>query len=381
MKRIVAILLCLALLAGCGSNRAASGASSAAESSSQAAAATPEPTAEPTPTPPPVQPLTGEDPSGEAARPAAVMIDNSVYAQTQWGLADADVVVEALTEGKSTNLCLWYGAAAAMPKVGPVSEGKDLFWQFAIPYNTVPVQKGMNPYAENLLNCYAWQPVDALYVGVNGFDYDRTLAYGVPDAYRWYTSGGAVQNAMTGYGLAAAGSAQPLFCFGKAAGGSSGAARVDLLYSAERSTTFQYDAASGRWQMFNSSGDPQTDANTGAQAAFTNLVLLRCATGVKDDKFTREYDLTGGSGWYLTGDTWQPITWEKGDVLNGLTLYDADGAELTVNVGTSYIGIYGVSGQRMTLTGADGAALAVDTADGTAYPAQPTPEPTAAPAG
>lgn len=404
MKRILTLLLCMALLlAGCSGRRGAASSqaahsSGAASSAAAQPTAPPQPTAQPTPrptqAPEAVQPLTGEAPTGVDTRPVAVMVDNSVYAQTQWGLADAQLVMEALTEGKHTNLCLWFGSVDAVPKTGPVAEGKDLFWQFAIAQNAIPVQKGMNTYARNLLDYYRWQPVDALYVGVNSFDYDSTLPYGTADAYRWYTKGGLLHTALGIYGLAGEGVSQPVFRFGKAAGANTGAAQVELLYSEQRSTLLRYDAATGLWGMLRSDGTPQLDANTGTQAAFTNVVLLRCAASVKDDRFTREYDLTGGTGWYLTGDSWQPILWRKGGVSKGLTLYDAGGSELTVNTGRSYIGVYGVAGQRVTVSAADGTALQVDTADGTvaydlsagiavstAVPTQvPAATPTAAPA-
>lgn len=370
MKRIFALLLCCcALLAGCGGDPASSagGSGAAASPVSGPASAATQSASESAPA---VQPLTGLPLEGALMRPAAVMIDNSVTAQVQWGIADADVVMEGLTEGKSTSLCLWYSSVDAMPKVGPVSEGKDLFWQFGIAQNAILAQKGMNLYAENLLNCYTYQPIDALYVGVNSFDYDSSLPYGTPDSHRWYTSGGALRNSMPVYGIADSGAAPALFRFGTAPAGNAGAAAVELLYSSDRSTILRYDAAAGQWLMFRSDGAAQTDANTGAQAAFANVVLLRCAAGVKDNKYTREYDLAGGSGWYLTGDGWQPITWQKGDVTQTLRLFAADGEELTVNPGRSYIGIYGAGGQRVTITGADGAALMQEIAeDGAAYPA------------
>lgn len=373
MKRIFALLLGAALLfAGCGgssSSSAPSGAASIQTAAADSASAAPDPTGEPTPVPTPttapVQPLTGEPWTGAITRPVAVMIDNSVYAQTQWGLADAQLVMEALTEGKNTNLCLWYSTVDGVPKVGPVSEGKDLFWQFAIPQNAIPVQKGANTYAANLLGYYGWPAVDALVAGVNSFDYDGTLPYGTADNYRWFTRGSSLRNSFAALGIAETGVLPQLLRFGKAEGGTAGAARVEVLYSADRSTVLQYDPATGLWGMLRSDGTPQTDANTGAQAAFTNLLLLKCAVQVKDDKFTREYDLTGGTGWYLTGDRWQPVTWQKGGVSQQLVVYGADGAELTVNPGRSYVGVYGVPGQQVTVTGADGAALQTDPCDGT----------------
>ena len=42
------------------------------------------------------------------------------------------------------------------------------------------------------------------------------------------------------------------------------------------------------------------DAGNNEQAAFTNVFVLYASSGVKDDGVTRQYDLTGGTGIYLT---------------------------------------------------------------------------------
>ena len=42
------------------------------------------------------------------------------------------------------------------------------------------------------------------------------------------------------------------------------------------------------------------------------MFVLSCRAGIKDDGYTRDYDLTsGGEGLYLTGGTWQKIRWGK----------------------------------------------------------------------
>lgn len=382
MKRIFALLLCCALLAGCGSpssdSAADAGSSAPSAQPADASSAVQEETESV-----PVWPLTGLPREGEELRPIAVMVNNHPLVAVQWGVADADLVMEGLTEGKTTNLCLWFSSLDRISKVGPIEEGKDLFWQFGIAENAILCQKGMNTYAENLLNCYAYQPIDALYVGVNSYDYDRSLAYGTPDEYRWYTRGSSLRISLESYGMPAAGTAAPMFRFGAAAGGTAGAAAVRIGYSEQSVSTLRYDAASGLWQLYRTNDVPQADGETGAQAAFTNVVLLKCAAGIKDDRYTREYDLTGGSGWYLTGGSWQPITWAKGDVTDPLKLYAADGEELTVSTGRTYLGLYGIAGQTVSILDAAGAALQAETVAAAAEapgaepsaPVQPTVEP------
>ena len=76
----------------------------------------------------PTDPLTGQELVWPGQRPVAITIDNAAASTTQWGLSTASLVLEALTEsGSSTELCLVYPALSAMPVVGPVTRGQDLY--------------------------------------------------------------------------------------------------------------------------------------------------------------------------------------------------------------------------------------------------------------
>lgn len=84
--------------------------------------------------------------------------------------------------------------------------------------------------------------------------------------------------------------------------------------------------------------------------------MLYASSGIKDDGYTRDYDMTGGTGLYLTGGAWQQIQWTKEDATGPLQLTDTDGQTLVVSPGKSFIAIWGgYYGQGLTLTGADGA--------------------------
>src|SRR5699024_6126128 len=74
------------------------------------------------------------------------------------------------------------------------------------------------------------------------------------------------------------------------------------------------------------------------------------------DGYTRQYDLTGGTGLYLTGGAWEQIQWSKEDATAPLQLTAADGSPLVVSPGKSFIAVWGgYYGQSLRLTGADGA--------------------------
>ncbi len=351
MKQFVAIILCLTLLlAGCG-----------AESGSDESAKLPQATVQPNPTQQPLQkvgavcPLTGLEVKNAVQRPVAVAVNNANATNgRQWGIGSASVVMEALTEGKSTNWMLWFDGLDNVPKVGPVAPGKDLFWQFALPMNSILVQKGMNTYAENLLNCYGWQPLDAMMLGVNSFDYDGSDP-AMPNEYDWYTHGEGLQYGVTHYNMPLAGDVPSWQCFATPIDGQP-AASVTVQFSDVQSTTLRYE--NGAWYLYRTDGTPQLDANDDTPVQFTNVVVLSSQSSVKDDKFTRDYDLTQGEGLYLVNGTWQEITWKKGDVGDSLNLYTKDDSQLILAAGKTYIAVYGgFAGQSLQVTDADGATV------------------------
>lgn len=85
------------------------------------------------------------------------------------------------------------------------------------------------------------------------------------------------------------------------------------------------------------------------------MVVLYASSGIKDDGYTRQYDLSGGTGLYLADGAWQEIRWTKGDAAAPLSLTDASGATLAVNPGKTYLAIWGgYYGQAIQLFAADG---------------------------
>ena len=118
--KIASAALALLLLAGCASAHAAS--SAATQQAEQTAAAQ-------TPAPSTAQaeqglsPLSGLPTAAAGSRPVGVMLYNTPAALPQWGIADAQILLEANTEGQGSWLMALYDGADALPKVGPVGQG------------------------------------------------------------------------------------------------------------------------------------------------------------------------------------------------------------------------------------------------------------------
>ena len=321
----------------------------------------PSPTPTPTPTPAPVNnPLTGEQGEYRGKRPVAVTLRSGDTVNAVWSISRADVVLEGVADGYYPTRTLLFSDAAELAKVGPVGPAKDLLLQFTLPLNAVPVHIGKNIYAGNLLNTLEYQDLDGLHIGKGAFAFDeQAYEAGTPEENCWYTDAALVAAGLKAYGASASGENTPLFRFGSrsaVAPDRKNAASLTIHWSAASATGLVYQEETGLYQMQDAlTRQPLTDDDTGETPVFTNVMVLFASSGVKDDGVTRQYDLTGGDGIYLTDGAWEAIRWTKGDATAPLALTDADGRPLTVRPGKSYLAVWGgYFGQSIRLTSSDG---------------------------
>lgn len=358
LKMMGSLALCAALLAGCAFLPAAS---------------------EPEATPP-ADPLTGLEARFPGQRPVAVTIENSTASTTQWGLSTASVVLEARTANYGdTSLCLVYPSVDAMPQVGPVAAGEDLYWRLLVGQQVLPVQRGGGVFDQNYLDYYSLRAVDALEVGKNAFSCDTAWQ----NAPLWHTNGGAVSGVLGSLNISASLMESRVTSAASAAttdssSAPSGAAltvppllpqavdgklpdatapdaqNVRICFDDENATGFSYDEARGQYAMLHADGTPQLDANSGQQAAFDNLLVLFSESTLRDDDRTYDYDLTMGGGVWLNGGHLWYLTWTQGSD-STFQFYDADGQLLTLEAGTSYLALVSsVTGQELTVTNSAG---------------------------
>lgn len=321
-------------------------------------------------------PLTGRELLWPGQRPAAVTIENATGNTTQWGISSASVVLEALTDADSdTSLCLVYPSVSAMPRVGPVSAGWDLYWRLLSAQQVIPIQLGGGQFDQNYLDYYSIRAVDALETGRNAFSCADTWS----NLPLWYTDGASVAGVLDSLNIspqlsgslvsteAAASETERITSvpalLPQAADAklpeadAADAADVQLRFDARNGTGFAYDADSARYQMLRANGARQLDANGNEQAAFDNLLILFSASSLRDDGRTLDYDLTMGGGVWLNGGQLWNITWTQGDETT-LALYDAEGKPLTIRPGSSYLALVSsLTGQELTVANSAGESL------------------------
>ena len=326
------------------------------------AAATAQPTAKPTeaptPTPEPeMNPLTGEQGDYTNQRPVAVSIRTGDGSTPQWGIAAADVLIEGVTEGKTAGLTAVFASVDSVEKAGPVAPGRDLPLQLVLPLNAVPVHINKSVYASNLLNVLQYQDLDGYHAGTAGFAFDEDRANsGYREENCWYTTKDLINTGLATYNTDTAGANMPLFHFVQRKDPEQQNAKsLYITFSNKDTEELVYSPEVGLYLKNNADGSPMMDAGNNEQAAFTNVFVLYASSGVKDDGVTRQYDLTGGTGIYLTKGGWETIQWTKGDATAPLQLTDASGKTLDVNPGKSFLAIWGgYYGQALRLLDRDG---------------------------
>ena len=328
-----------------------------------------------------LDPLTGQEMVWPGQRPAAVVIENASGNTTQWGIGSASVVLEALTENdEPTSLCLVYPSVGAMPQVGPVAAGQDLYWRLLAGQQAIPIQLGGGRFNQNYLDYYSIRAVDALEAGRNAFSCMDTWS----NSPLWYTSGEAVSGVLSSLSISPSVSESRVTSgVSSAAAESSGAAdvlqlpplllqeaegrlpdatahdavNVRVAFDTKNATGFVYDETSGQYQMLRADGTPQLDANSNQAAAFDNLLILFSGSALRDDGRTFDYDLTMGGGVWLNGGHLWTLTWTQGSD-STFALYDADGKSLTLSAGRSYLALVSsLTGQELQVTDGSGTSL------------------------
>ena len=394
-KRAVAAALAVLLLAGCAAS-APSGSSGTSQSTSQPAQATPEPHAANTEMPLPeagISALTGRAAENPGRRPVAVMVSNDAAARPQWGIATADLLIEANTGGENTSLMAVFDSLEKAVKVGPVCQGRDLFLQLVMPVNAIPMYIGSDIYTSNLVNWFTYQPLDGVYIGVNAYNLDGQRDLTAPQELSWYADNRLIQSAMESYGQSVDGETPTFFYFDEAAAPAKGNGyRLDIGYGAQRTAQLVYDEGEDSYFLKENDQDQLDGTLEDGRVRCTNVILLMASSGFKDDGVTRDYDMTGGDGLYLSGGGAVQINWQKGEADQPLQLFDAEGQPLSVRPGRSYIGVWGgFEGQSLRLLDASGAEQALpaapapmaapQTADPvTSAPVEPASAPASAPA-
>lgn len=291
------------------------------------------------PAPKDINPLTGEPGLAESAqgkRPVAVVVENTPAARPQWGLCSPDIVVEGLVEGGITRMLWLYSDISLLEKAGPTRSARNNYIEVAEGFDAVYVHLGGSKHAYKLMdNDPSIDHIDGL--KSDGY-FSRDRSRNVAIEHTAYTTGEWILKAISDKNIRSEIKPEyenPFKFSSEKRSLSQPCTTVTAKFSSNYKHTFEYNANDGLYyNKMNSS--PMLDDN-GKQMCVSNVIIIYCNVTYYDTKYA-EWNLTKGTGVYISNGTYENITWKKGSTHDMLKLYSADGSELELNTGKSWIG-------------------------------------------
>lgn len=275
-------------------------------------------------------------------RPVAVMMDNVKEACPQSGIGSAGVIYEAPVEGEITRLMAVIENYDGLDKIGAVRSCRDYYIYYANEFDAIYSHFGQAVYA---LQYFDQNVIDHL----NGLQLDGTVYYRSPDRQ-------APHNAYTGFerlqsGIQSAGFREEYkegynghYLFASAEQETlledgADAKTVKLGNFTYNDPWFEYDENTKEYKRFQY-GEAQVDELTGNQLTCANIILQYSACPPYDQNGYLNIDTTsGGEGRFITRGKAVDIRWSKDSQWGVTHYYTADGQEIQLNPGVTWVEI------------------------------------------
>lgn len=299
-------------------------------------------------------PLTGEYDYNEAAvgkRPVAIMINNISQSLPQYGIGSADYIYEVVVEGGITRMMGVFADYTKVPNVCSIRSCRYYFPLIANGLDAIYCHWGMDhTIAEETLNRLQidrFDGDDAAYYG-SLFYNDEERLQNYAREHTGYICGSELAGAIdrSGYRKDLRADAKiNVFNFNTQdapvnpdGSGVTECRQLNVNFSDSYYSTFTLDESTGKY-LKQHSGDPQIDASTGNQLAFTNVFVLKTNVSPRGVGQLMDIDLSSGVGYYISNGFAQEIKWEKPGDDQNFVIKDIDGNDITVNRGKCYFGI------------------------------------------
>ena len=304
-----------------------------------------------------INPLTGLAASRDfySERPVAIMINNLWGALPQEGIADCDIMYECLVEGGITRLMVVDSDYEELGVIGSIRSCRHYYLDLAQNYDAIYIHAGASDQGFTEISKRGIDNLNGVNMYIpNMFYRDEERLQTMSYEHTLMTSGERIVGGIAykkyrtelldeyknkdAFNFVEYGTRREL-----GADTSSEALCVRLPYSKYQTARFDYDKATNSYYRFQFEDVPHIDGTTGEQISFTNVFILFCDVVSLNDK-AGHLDITteneNGEGYYISGGRCEKISWSKPTEDSPTVYYGADGEELVVNRGKTFISIF-----------------------------------------
>ena len=260
-------------------------------------------------------------------------------------LVKADIVMEMYVNMNNIVRCLaLYSDIASVEAIGSTRSTRPMFNDIAQHYSLIVSHAGgsdtalddANARGVNHLNVESWDVMQVVETSYRDKEYKRSLEnslFGIGSGIKAYAEAmGWPMTLERDYGFRFTENGMP--ANGEAA------SRISLTFKykeAKKDTHMVYDEELGKY-VWNQYNKEMVDQITGEKEAFTNVMILETAITNNGIYHAADY-LAGGTGYYANGGQIVPITFTCDGDTEPLKFWNADGSELELGVGNTYIAI------------------------------------------
>lgn len=260
-------------------------------------------------------------------------------------LVKADVVMEMYVNMNNIVRCLaLYSDIASVEAIGSTRSTRPMFNDVAQHYSLIVSHAGGSDTAlsdadsrgVNHFNVEDWAVQEVVTTSYRDKEYNRSLEnslFGIGSGIKAYAeSQGWPMTLERDYGFRFTENGTP--ANGEAA------SKISLTFAykeAKKDTHMIFDGELGKY-VWNQYNKEMTDQITGEKEAFTNVLILDAAVTNNGIYHAADF-LAGGTGYYANGGQIVPITFTCEGDTEPLRFWNADGSELLLGVGNTYIAI------------------------------------------
>ena len=288
--------------------------------------------------------LTGEwntDRKEEYGRPIAIMINNIENAIPQSGIGQADVLYEFVVEGGITRMLAIFNDYDNLEKVGSIRSCRPYYVTTAMEFDAIYMHYGQSPQGQEELDRTGIDHISGL-GGEGSVSFYRSSDREAP--HNVYTNSDMIKAGLDYLGCSTTHNKgyKSKFEFNEEDTVPEGESvnKLTLNMSVYTQPWFEYDSKNKVYNRFQY-GDKQIDDLTGKQLTFKNIIIQFAHYTSIDDHDRQMIDLVGtGDGYYVSDGKIVPITWTK-STDDSVTKYStADGKELQLNPGKTYVTVF-----------------------------------------
>ncbi len=269
-------------------------------------------------------------------RPIAVMIDNDgESSRPHAGLEDACMVYEVVVEGGATRLMAIFRGVNT-EKIGPVRSSRHYFLDYMKEYNSIYVHFGWSPQAGSEITSTNIEKINGILSSDAGAFWREAKYKG--DYHSAYTSMKKIGEYADTKGFARTSDKRPLQMSSVFIAPKGDAAeKISLKYAGFYRVGYTYDAEK-KLYMRSINGAPHLSQKK-EQLSATNIIIMSVKNyNIGDGSPRQQVETVGtGGGYYISGGKSQAITWSK-KTRDGVTKFtDADGKDIVLNPGQTWL--------------------------------------------